>query len=103
MPGFLYAMWLPGTFDFLCSGSLKFSFANSHPAPFTPGLFYCFITVLRLPVLKDLIVAGFTLSPFPKPGALSVSSSLVAHKGPWVLGEPAVPCTAFPKYSSGDE
>lgn len=59
----------PGTFDFLCSGSLKFSFANSHPAPFTPELFYCFIALLKLPVLKDLIAAAFTLPSLPKPGA----------------------------------
>lgn len=58
----------PGAFDFLCSGSLKFSFASSHPAPFTPELFYCFIALLKLSVLRDLTVAAFTLPSLPKPG-----------------------------------
>lgn len=98
MPGFLHAVWLPETFDFLCSGSLKFSFANSHPAPFTPGLFYCFITVLKLPVLKDLIVAGFTLSLFPKPCALAVCSSLVTYKDPSGARRTCSPWHSSPKF-----
>lgn len=41
-----------GTSDFLGLSSLRVSFASSHPVPFTPWLFYCFIT-FRVSVAKD--------------------------------------------------
>lgn len=58
-----------GTSDFLGLGPLGVSFASSHPVPFTPGLFYCFITFLRALVAKSLM--GYSqLSHFTKPQVL---------------------------------
>lgn len=57
-----------GTSDFLGLGSLRASFASSHPVPFTPWLFYCFITFFRALVAKDSdgAILQFLTLPNPK-------------------------------------
>ena len=57
-----------GTSDFLDLGSLRASRTSSHPVPFTPGLFYCFITFFRASVAKDAdgAILHFLTLPNPK-------------------------------------
>lgn len=57
-----------GTSDFLGLGSFRASFASSHPLPFTPGLFYCFITFFKASVAKDSdgAILHFLTLPNPK-------------------------------------
>lgn len=69
-----------GTSDFLGLGSLRASFASSHPLPFTPRLFYCFITFFRAAVAKDSNGQFSTFSLYQTP-SLAVLSSLVTCKG----------------------
>lgn len=68
-----------GTSDFLGLGSLRVSFASSHPVPFTPGLFYCFITSYRASVARDSdgLFSTFSLH---QTLSLAVLSSLVTCK-----------------------
>lgn len=68
-----------GTSDSLGLGSLRASFASSHPLPFTPSLFYCFITSFRASVARDSDGLFSTFSRHQIP-SLAVLSSLVTCK-----------------------
>lgn len=70
------------TTDFLGSGSLRASCASSHPTPgpFTPGLFYCFITFFRA-LLARVRWGLFSTFSLHQTSSRAVLSSLVTCKG----------------------